>query len=85
MFNWLKPRLDNIIIILEKDLDLISKKRKDDEWKRDHYRYTFTVAAQRMYELLNLELSGRQMLPIKDSTKKELKILRNMIDTMINK
>lgn len=85
MFNWLKPRLDNIIILLQKDLDLISKKRKDDEWKRDHYRYTFTVAAQRMYELLNLELSGKQMLPVKDSTKKELKILRNMIDTMINK
>jgi hypothetical protein len=83
MQNHLKPRIDNIIEILKKDIDLIAKKKKEDEWKRDHYRYTFTVFVQRMYDLLNSNLTGEEMLPISQSTKKELKALRNRIDEML--
>lgn len=81
--NYLKPRIDDVIEILKKYIDLIAKKKKDDEWKRDHYRYTFTLFAQRMYDLLNSNLTGEEMLPINQSTKKELKALRNRIDEML--
>lgn len=84
MQNYLKPRIDNIIEILKRDFDMIAQKKKDDEWKRDHYRYTFTLAAQRMYDLLNSNLTGEELLPISLSTKKELKALRNRIDEMID-
>lgn len=83
MHNYLKPRIDNIVEILKKDFNLIAGKKKDDEWKRDHYRYTFTVFVQRMYDLLNSNLTGEEMLPINPSTIKELKALRNRIDEMI--
>lgn len=83
MQNYLKPRIENVIEILKKDFDLISKKSKADEWKRDHYRYTFTVSVQRMYDLLNSNITGDEMIPISKSTKKELKALRNRIDEMI--
>lgn len=85
MQNYLKPRIDNVIEILKKDFDLIAKKNKDDEWKRDHYRYTFTVSFQRMYDLLNSNITGEEMMPISKSTKKELKALRNRIDDMIER
>ena len=83
MHNYIKPRIDNVIEILKKDIDLIAKKKKDDEWKRDHYRYTFTVFVQRMYDLLNSNLTEEEMQPISKSTKKELKALRKGIDEMI--
>lgn len=83
MHNYIKPRIDNVIEILKKDIDLIAKKKKDDEWKRDHYRYTFTVFVQRMYDLLNSNLTEEEMQPISKSTKKELKALRKWIDEMI--
>ena len=38
MNNQLKPRLDFLIELLKKDLDLIYKKKNDDEWKRDKIR-----------------------------------------------
>lgn len=83
MENHLKPRIDNVIEILKKDFDLIAKKKKEDEWKRDHYRYTFTIAVQRMYDLLNSNLTGEEMHPVSPSTKTELKALRNRIDEML--
>lgn len=83
MQNYLKPRVDNVIEILNKDFELIAKKKKDDEWKRDHYRYAFTLVAQRMYDLLNSNLTGEEMHPVSPSTKKELKALRNRIDEML--
>jgi hypothetical protein len=85
MLNWLKYRLDDLILGLRKDLDLISKKKKPDEWKRDHYRYTFAVSAQRIFTILNVSITEESVSPIKDSTKKELIILRDMIDEMIKK
>lgn len=84
MHNYLKPRIDNIIEILKKDFELIAGKKKDDEWKRDHYRYTFTVSVQRMYDLLNSNITGEDMLPISKSTKLELENLRVKIEKMIN-
>lgn len=83
MHNYLKPRINNIIIILKNDLDLIAGKRKDDEWKRDQYRYTFTLAVQRMYDLLNSNLTVNQMSPVSQSTKSELIALRDRIDKML--
>jgi len=84
MQNYLKPRIDNVIEILKKDFDLIARKKKDDEWKRDHYRYTFTVSVQRMYDLLNSNITGKKMMPVSNSTKKELAVLRDITDGMIN-
>lgn len=83
MFNYLLPRLENIIEVLRKDFLLIAKKKKEDEWKRDHYRYAFTVAAQRMYNLLEEQLTGDSVSPVKESTKKELIILRDQINKII--
>jgi hypothetical protein len=85
MLNWLKYRLDDLILGLRKDLDLISKKKKPEEWKRDHYRYAFAVSAQRIFTILNVSITEESVSPIKDSTKKELIILRDMIDEMIKK
>lgn len=84
MQNYLKPRIDNVVEILKKDFDLIAQKKKDDEWKRDHYRYTFTIFVQRMYDLFNSNITGEVMRPISKSTKQELEILRAMITRMIN-
>ena len=81
--NYLQPRLNILIDNLTKDFDLIASKDKDDEWKRDHYRYTFTVSVQRIYKLLNTSLTGQKASGIKPSTKNELKILRDIIDEMI--
>ncbi len=83
MINYLIPRLENLIAILSKDFRLIAKKKKDDEWKRDHYRYIFTVHAQRIYSLLNTSLTDTPPAEIQKSTKDELIILRNILDKMI--
>ncbi len=83
MNNQLKPRLDLLIEKLNNDFELISKKKKDDEWKRDHYRYTFTVHVQRIYETLNTSITEKPPAEIKLSTKKELKLLRDEINNMI--
>lgn len=83
MNNQLKPRLDLLIEKLNNDFELISKKKKDDEWKRDHYRYTFTVHVQRIYEMLNTSITENPPAEIKLSTKKELKLLRDEINNMI--
>ncbi len=84
MNNQLKPRLDFLIELLKKDFDLISKKKKDDEWKRDHFRYTFTVQVHRIYELLNTSVTKDLPAEIKSSTKKEMILLRDYLNKMID-
>ncbi|HRP92032.1 MAG TPA: hypothetical protein PLH53_04000 [Ignavibacteriaceae bacterium] len=83
MNNHLKPRLDLLIEDLKNDFALIAKKKKDDEWKRDHFRYTFTVHVQRIYEMLNTSITDNPPAEIKLSTKKELKLLIDEINKMI--
>ncbi len=83
MNNQLKLRIDLLIEDLKNDFSLIAKKKKDDEWKRDHYRYTFTVHVQRIYEMLNTSITENPPAEIKLSTKKELKLLRDEINNMI--
>lgn len=85
MNNYLKPRLDFLLEQLKKDFDLIAKKKKDDEWKRDHYRYTFTVHVQRIYEMLNTSITENEPADIKESTKREIISLRNYLQSMIEK
>lgn len=80
----IKPRLDFFIEQLQKDFDLIAEKKKDDEWKRDHYRYTFTVHVQRIYEMLNTSITENSPAEIKASTKKEIVHLRDYLNTMID-
>jgi uncharacterized protein YutE (UPF0331/DUF86 family) len=82
--NYIRPRIETLLNELREDLDLIASKHKDDEWKRDHYRYTFTVSAQRIYNLLNHPLTEQKTASVKSSTKKELAGLRNIINEMIN-
>ena len=83
MNNQIKPRLDLLIEKLNNDFELISKKKKDDEWKRDHYRYTFTVHVQRIYEMLNTSITNTLPAEIKESTKKEMILLRDYLNKMI--
>jgi len=83
MDNQLKPRLDLLIADLSRDLSLIAKKKKDDEWKRDHYRYTFTVHVHRIYEMLNTSITKTPPATINPSTKKELILLRDYLNTII--
>jgi hypothetical protein len=85
MNNYLKPRLDFLLEQLKKDFDLIAKKKKDDEWKRDHYRYAFTVHVQRIYEMLNTSITENEPADIKESTKKEMTLLRNYLESMVKK
>ncbi len=68
---------------LQDDLNLIAKKNKDDEWKRDHYRYTYTVWSQRIYNLLNTSITEILPAGVKESTKKEMKVLRDILEEMI--
>jgi hypothetical protein len=83
IYNWLKEDLDSMIESLKKDLDLIAKKKKDDEWKRDHYRYTFTVTAQRIYKLLNTSITENPPASVQPPTKKELEVLKEIIEGML--
>lgn len=83
MINQIKPRLDLLIEKLNNDFELISKKKKDDEWKRDHYRYTFTVHVQRIYEMLNTSITNVLSAEVKESTKKEMILLRDYLNKMI--
>ncbi|MBK7631453.1 MAG: hypothetical protein IPJ23_12255 [Ignavibacteriales bacterium] len=84
MNNQLKPRLDLRIEDLKNDFVLIAKKKKDDEWKRDHFRYTFTVHAQRIYEMLNTSITQTPPAEIKASTKKEITLLRDYLNSMLD-
>lgn len=84
MNNQIKPRLDFLLEQLKKDFELISKKKKDDEWKRDHFRYTFTVHVQKIYELLNTSVTKDLPAEIKSSTKKEMVLLRDYLNKMID-
>lgn len=84
MNNQIKPRLDLLLEFLRKDFDLISKKKKDDEWKRDHYRYTFTVHVHRIYELLNTSVTKDLPAEIKSSTKEEMVLLIDYLTKMID-
>lgn len=84
MDNQLKPRLDLLIADLSRDLALIAKKKKDDEWKRDHYRYIFTIHVQRIYKILNTSITKTPPATIKPSTNKELILLRDYLNTIIN-
>jgi hypothetical protein len=83
MNNQLKPRLDLLLEDLKNDFALIAKKKKDDEWKRDHFRYTFTVHTQRIYEMLNTSITEKPSAEIKTSTKKEIIFLRDYLNSMI--
>lgn len=83
MNNQLKPRLDLLIEDLKNDFALIAKKKKDDEWKRDHFRYTFTIHTQRIYEMLNTSITEKPQAEIKTSTKKEIVLLRDYLNSMI--
>jgi len=84
MINYLLPRLEEILESLQTDYKLIARKNKDDEWKRDHYRYIFTITVQRTFELLNTQLTETEVPPIRESTKMELIILRDQINKMID-
>jgi len=83
MNNQLKPRLDLLLEDLKNDFALIAKKKRDDEWKRDHFRYTFTIHTQRIYEMLNTSITENLPVEIKNSTKKEMVLLRNYLNSMI--
>ena len=83
MINYLIPRLEILIDTLKSDLKLIARKQRDDEWKRDHYRYIFTVHAQRIYKLLNTSLTEIPAAKIQKSTKEEIIILRDILNRMI--
>ena len=83
MLNYLIPRLENLIDALKRDFRLIANKKKDDEWKRDHYRYIFTVHTQRIFSVLNTSLTTIPAAKVQNSTKEELIVLRKMIDKMI--
>lgn len=83
MNNLLKPRLDLLLGDLKNDFALIAKKKRDDEWKRDHFRYTFTIHTQRIYEMLNTSITVNLPVEIKNSTKKEMVLLRNYLNSMI--
>ena len=83
MNEQLKPRLDLLLEDLKNDFALIAKKKKDDEWKRDHFRYTFTVHVYRIYELLNTSVTKDLPAEIKSSTKKEMVLLRDYLNKMI--
>jgi hypothetical protein len=84
MSNQLKPRLDLLLEDLKNDFALIAKKKKDDEWKRDHFRYTFTIHTQRIYEMLNTSITENLPAEIKSSTKKEIVLLRDYLNKMID-
>ena len=81
--NWLKEDLYRMIDNLKRDLDIIAKKKKDDEWKRDHYRYSFTLAAQRIYKLLNTSITENPPAPVQESTRQELKVLKEILEEML--
>ena len=83
MHNHLKPRLDLLLEDLKNDFSLIAKKKKDDEWKRDHFRYAFTVHVQRIFEMLNTSVTENPPAEIKASTKKEMILLRDYLNKMI--
>lgn len=68
---------------LQDDLKLISDKNKDDEWKRDHYRYTYTVWSQRIYNLLNTSITETEPSVVTNSTKIEMKVLKDILEEMI--
>lgn len=83
MDNHIKPRLDLLIEQLKKAFELIAKKKKNDEWRRDHFRYTFTVHIQKIYEMLNTSITASLPAEIKLSTKKEMVLLRDHLNKMI--
>jgi len=83
MQDWLKLDLDYLIDSLKRDIEMISNKDKDIEWKRDHYRYTSAVSFSRILNLLNAQITETPPAPIKDSTRIELVNLRRIIDSLI--
>lgn len=85
MINYMIPRLENVIELLKKDLRLIASKNKDDFWKREHYCYAFTLSAQWMFDLLNSQLTEKELPPFSASTKKELAALSDQLKAMIEK
>jgi hypothetical protein len=84
IYNWIKKDLDNLIDNFRADMNLIASKKRDDEWKRDHYRYTFTIFAQRIYNLLNTSITANPPAAIQPSTRKELEVLKKVIEDMID-
>jgi hypothetical protein len=83
MRNWIKQDLDLLIKKYNEDLEMISKKNKDDEWKRDHYRYASAVAFQRILTLLNTSITGTPAAPLQESTRAELQELKKVIEQTI--
>jgi hypothetical protein len=83
-YNYLKKDLDNLLDNLRADLNLIASKKRDDEWKRDHYRYTFTIFVQRAYNILNTSITENPPAKVQQSTRKELEFLKGIIEEMIS-
>lgn len=83
MNYWLKHHLDYEIELLKSDLKLIALKQKPEEWKRDHYRYTFALHAQNIFTLLDSSITEDPVAPVSLSTKKELIVLRDLLNKII--
>lgn len=84
IYNYLKKDLDNLIDNLRADLNLIASKKRDDEWKRDHYRYTFTIFVQRAYNILNTSITKNPPAEIQPSTRQEMQVLIRIMEGMIS-
>lgn len=84
IFNLLKKDIDNMIDNFRADMNLIASKKRDDEWKRDHYRYTFTIFVQRFFNLLNTSVTANPPAGIQPSTRSELEVLKRIVEDMIH-
>lgn len=85
MHNRMKYNLDDLIGGYKSDLEMVSRKNKDEEWKRDHYRYISAIAFQRIFNMLNAQVTEIPPAPVNESTRRELIILRKIIDAMVEK
>lgn len=84
MRDYLGQDLEYFLNKLKEDIELISAKNKEEEWKRDHYRYSFIISSQRILNTLNTALSKTPPAGFQEPTMKELIILRDMINEMID-
>ena len=83
MKDYLAQDLEYFLGKLKADIDLISDKKKEEEWKRDHYRYAFIVTSQRIFNTLNTALSQTPPSGLQESTRNELIVLRDLINEML--
>ncbi len=83
MKDYLAQDLEYFLGRLQQDINLISAKKKEEEWKRDHYRYAFILSSQRILNTLNTSLSKTPPAGLQEPTRKELIVLRDMINEML--